>query len=94
MIISGLKQSGYNINTYLAPLIDDLKILWEDRVWCFNAYKEEYFTLWVVLLWAINDFLAYDNLFGCSVKGYNACPWRGDYFNKTTTWEKKFIHET
>ncbi|KAL4016700.1 hypothetical protein IC575_024357 [Cucumis melo] len=27
MLISGLKQPGYNINTYLALLIDDLKIL-------------------------------------------------------------------
>ncbi|KAA0053269.1 transposase [Cucumis melo var. makuwa] len=39
----GPKQPGYDINTYLAPLIDDLKILWEEGVWCFDAYKEEYF---------------------------------------------------
>ncbi|KAA0051129.1 transposase [Cucumis melo var. makuwa] len=26
----GPKQPGYDINTYLAPLIDDLKILWEE----------------------------------------------------------------
>ncbi|KAL0551821.1 hypothetical protein IC582_010910 [Cucumis melo] len=50
MLISGLKQLGYDINTYLAPLIDDLKILWEEGVWCFNEYKEEYFTLRDVLM--------------------------------------------
>ncbi|KAL4013248.1 hypothetical protein IC575_025410 [Cucumis melo] len=50
MLISGPKQPGYDINTYLAPLIDYLKILWEEGVWCFDAYKEEYFTLRVVLL--------------------------------------------
>ena len=44
MIISGPKQPGYDINTYLAPLIDDLKMLWEVGVQCFDAYKEEYFT--------------------------------------------------
>ncbi|KAL0546536.1 hypothetical protein IC582_016447 [Cucumis melo] len=60
MLISGPKQPGYDINTYLAPLIDDLKILWEEGVQCFDAYKEEYFTLRAVLLWTINDFSAYD----------------------------------
>ena len=68
MLISGPKQSGYDINTYLAPLIDDLQMLWEDGVRCFDAYKEEYFTLRAVLLWTINDFPTYRNLCGFSVK--------------------------
>ncbi|KAL4029966.1 hypothetical protein IC575_008194 [Cucumis melo] len=74
MLISSPKQPGYDINTYLAPLIDDLKILWEEGVRCFDAYKEEYFTLRAILLWTINDFPAYGNLCGCSVKGFKACP--------------------
>ncbi|KAL0541170.1 hypothetical protein IC582_021209 [Cucumis melo] len=78
MLISGLKQPGYDINTYLAPLIDDLKILWEEGVRCFDAYKEEYFTLRAVLLWTINDFPAYGNLCGCTVKGFKACPICGE----------------
>ncbi|KAL0561335.1 hypothetical protein IC582_001760 [Cucumis melo] len=82
MLISGSKQPGYDINTYLAPLIDDLKILWEEGVRCFDAYKEEYFTLRAVLLWTINDFPAYGNLCGCSVKGFKACPICGE---KTTS---------
>ncbi|TYK18000.1 transposase [Cucumis melo var. makuwa] len=36
----GPKQPGYDINTYLAPLIDDLKILWEEGNIC-NALVEE-----------------------------------------------------
>ncbi|KAL4027982.1 hypothetical protein IC575_011172 [Cucumis melo] len=78
MLISGPKQPGYDINTYLAPLIDDLKILWEEGVQCFDAYKEEYFTLRAVLLWTINDFPAYGNLCGCTVKGFKACPICGE----------------
>ncbi|KAL0546643.1 hypothetical protein IC582_016555 [Cucumis melo] len=78
MLISGSKQLGYDINTYLAPLIDDLKILWEEGVRCFDVYKEEYFTLRAVLLWTINDFPAYSNLCGCSVKGFKACPICGE----------------
>ncbi|KAL0557315.1 hypothetical protein IC582_005843 [Cucumis melo] len=73
-LISGPKQPRYDINTYLAPLIDDLKILWEEGVQCFDAYKEEYFTLRAVLLWTINDFPTYGNLCGYSVKGFKACP--------------------
>ena len=76
------------------PLIDDLKILWEDRVRCFNAYKEEYFTLRAILLWTINVFLAYDNLCGCSVKGYKACPICGKETIIRLQHVKKFIRGT
>ncbi|KAL4035831.1 hypothetical protein IC575_004538 [Cucumis melo] len=74
MLISGPKQSGYNIDVYLAPLIDDLKILWNDGVLCYDGYRNEVFTLKTVLLWTINDFPAYGNLAGCTIKGYCACP--------------------
>ncbi|KAA0063907.1 transposase [Cucumis melo var. makuwa] len=74
MLISGPKQPGYDINVYLAPLIDDLKLMWEEGVQCFDAHRNERFTLRAVLLWTINDFPAYGNLCGCSVKGYKACP--------------------
>ena len=76
-LISSSKQPRYDIDTYLTPLID-LKILWEDGVRCFDAYKEEYFTLRVVLLWTVNDFPAYGNLCGCSVKGFKVCPICGE----------------
>ncbi|KAL4017050.1 hypothetical protein IC575_024724 [Cucumis melo] len=74
MLISGPKQPGDDIGTYLAPLIEDLKLLWENGVECYNAYREEVFNLRSVLLWTINDFPAYGNLSGCCVKGYKACP--------------------
>ncbi|KAA0043012.1 transposase [Cucumis melo var. makuwa] len=78
MLISGPKQPGYDINVYLAPLIDDLKLMWEEGVQCFDAHRNERFTLRAVLLWTINDFPAYGNLCGCSVKGYKACPICGE----------------
>ncbi|XP_035845189.1 uncharacterized protein LOC118491477 [Helianthus annuus] len=70
----GPKQPGNNIDVYLAPLIDDLKLLWETGVETFDAHKKEYFNLRAVLLWTINDFPAYGNLSGCVTKGYYACP--------------------
>jgi len=39
MLISGPKQPGYDINVYLAPLIEDLKLLWKVGVECFDTYK-------------------------------------------------------
>ncbi|XP_050939141.1 uncharacterized protein LOC127148819 [Cucumis melo] len=62
MLISGPKQPGYDINVYLAPLIDDLKLMWEEGVQCFDAHRNERFTLRAVLL----------------VKGYKACPICGE----------------
>ncbi|KAL0549285.1 hypothetical protein IC582_013766 [Cucumis melo] len=74
ILISGPKQPGDDIGIYLEPLIDDLKLLWESGVECYDAYIEELFNLRTVLLWTINDFPAYGNLSGCSVKGYKAYP--------------------
>ena len=74
MLIFGPKQPGNDIDVYLAPLIDDLKTLWENGVEAYDAHKQEYFTLKAVLLWTISDFPAYGNLSGCVTKGYHACP--------------------
>ena len=81
MLISRPKQPGDDIGIYLAPLIEDLKLLWESGVECYDAYREEPFNLRSVLLWTINDFPAYGNLSGCCVKGYKACPICGDNTN-------------
>ena len=62
LLILGPRQPGNNIDVYLAPLIEDLKILWEMEIEAFDAYQQEFFALKVVLLWKISDFLAYDNL--------------------------------
>ncbi|XP_076954104.1 uncharacterized protein LOC143628377 [Bidens hawaiensis] len=74
LLISGPTQPSNNIGVYLAPLIEDLKLLWEIGVKTFDAYKKEYFNLRAVLLWTINDFPAYGNLSRCVTKGYHACP--------------------
>ncbi|KAA0025910.1 transposase [Cucumis melo var. makuwa] len=81
MLISGSKKPGDDICTYLAPLIEDLKLSWKNGVECYDAYREEVFNLRSVLLWTINDFPAYGNLSGCCVKGYKACPICGDNTN-------------
>ena len=44
-MISGPKQPGKDIDVYLAPLIEDLKMLWNEGVDVFDAYKKETFKL-------------------------------------------------
>ena len=78
MLISSPRQPGNDIDDCLPPLIEDLKLLWEVGIEVFYAYQQEFFPVKVVLLWTINDFPAYDNLSGCKVKGYFACPICGE----------------
>ena len=74
LMISGPKQPGHDIDVYLAPLIDDLKDLYENGVEAYDGFKKEVFNLKAVLLWTVNDFPAYGNLSGLCTKGYEGCP--------------------
>ncbi|KAH7837023.1 hypothetical protein Vadar_008640 [Vaccinium darrowii] len=74
LLISGSKQPGNDIDVYLTPLIDDLKLLWEVDVEVYDAYRKQHFRLRAILLWTINDLPTYANLSGSVTKGYYACP--------------------
>ncbi|KAL6522455.1 hypothetical protein OROMI_031610 [Orobanche minor] len=74
LLISGPTQPGNNIDVYLQPLIDDLKLLWEGVSGVYGACKNQTFTLRGSLLCTVSDFPALGNLSGSIVKGYNACP--------------------
>ena len=78
LLISGPRQPGNDIDVYLASLIEDLITLWEVGVQVYDAHQQEFFKLRVILLWTINDFPAYGNLSGCTVKGYYGCPICGE----------------
>jgi len=51
-----------------------LRLLWDEGVELFDGYEKVNFNLRALLVWAINDFPAYGNLSGYSVKGHHACP--------------------
>lgn len=78
ILISGPKQPGNDIDIYLAPLLDDLRLLWEEGVRVFDSFKNEYFILRATLLCTITDFPAYGDLSGHTVHGKEACPLCGD----------------
>jgi len=74
LIISGLRQSGNDIDVYLSPLVEDLKMLWEEGVNVFDGFTGNSFKLHAMLFLTINDFPAYGNLSGYNTKGHKACP--------------------
>ena len=59
---------------YLSPLIEDLRKLWEDGVDVWDGNLQQTFRLRAMVFCTINDFPAYRNLSGYSVKGHHACP--------------------
>ncbi|XP_031091096.1 uncharacterized protein LOC115996097 [Ipomoea triloba] len=74
LLISGPKQPRNDIDVYLAPLIEDLKMLWNEGVSVYDAYSRSSFTLRAMIFCTINDFPAYGNLSGYTCKGAKACP--------------------
>src|ERR1044072_17968 len=74
LLILGPKGPGNNIDTYLQPLVKELRELWENGLETFDAYKKETFQIHAALMWTINDFPTYANLSGWSTKGKYVCP--------------------
>jgi hypothetical protein len=72
MIISGPKQSGNDIDVFLESLMEDMKILWEDRVKMMDSSLKKEFTLKTIIFVTITD---YPGLFSLSgqVKGKSGC---------------------
>ncbi|XP_074301292.1 uncharacterized protein LOC141632667 [Silene latifolia] len=64
LLISGPKEPGNDIDVYLAPLLDDLRTLWDEGIEVFDAYQNSFFNLKAMLLCTISDFPAYGNLCG------------------------------
>nr|CAE05681.2 OSJNBa0065B15.4 [Oryza sativa Japonica Group] len=74
IIIQGPKQPGNDINVYLRPLVEDLKLLWKkEGVPMWDEDKQEEFNLRALLFVTINDWPVLSNLSGQSNKGYKAC---------------------
>ena len=74
MMISGPREPGNDIDVYLSPLIEGLTKLWDKGVLVFDGFRNETFQMRAMIFCTINDFPAYGNLSGYSVKGHHACP--------------------
>ncbi|KAA0067937.1 uncharacterized protein E6C27_scaffold138G001090 [Cucumis melo var. makuwa] len=67
------RSHGREINVYLQPFIEELKELWNFDVCTYDSLPSQFFQLHAALLWTINDFPTYGDLFGWSMKGYQTC---------------------
>jgi len=74
MMISGPKQSRNDIDVYLHPLIEDLKLMWDQGVEVFDGFANETVKMHAMLFCTINDFPTYCNLSRYGVKGHKTCP--------------------
>ena len=67
-LILGSRQPKNDIDVYLGPIIENLKITKEEEIEVLDAYRQEFFIFQAILLRTINNFLAYDKLLEYSVK--------------------------
>lgn len=54
--------------------MDELTLLWNQGIPTHDALKKKTFNIRATVMWTINDFLAYDMLFGWRTKSKFACP--------------------
>ncbi|GJS19988.1 hypothetical protein Tco_0448620 [Tanacetum coccineum] len=69
LLIPGPKSPGKDIDVYLRPLIDDLKVLWDRKgVETIDIASGQKFNMRAMVLWTINDFPARSSLSGRFLK--------------------------
>ncbi|XP_021718897.1 uncharacterized protein LOC110686603 [Chenopodium quinoa] len=83
LLISGPKQPGNDIDVYLEPLLEDLRLLWDKGVPMFDAHTSTNFTLRTMIFCTVSDFPAYGNLSWYKVRGKKPCPIREDKMEPT-----------
>lgn len=74
ILIPGPSDPTRRIDVYLRPLIDELKMLWEDGVVTYDVSLKQNFLMKAAVMWTINDFPAYGMLSGWMTMGKRACP--------------------
>ena len=74
LLIPGPSSPLNDIDVYLQPLIEELKELWDDGISTYDVSSNENFKIHAALMWMINDFPTYGDLFGWSTKGAFAYP--------------------
>nr|GEX96871.1 hypothetical protein [Tanacetum cinerariifolium] len=73
LLIPGPKFLGKDIDVYLRPLIEDLKVLWDRKgVETIDVASGQKFNMRTMVLWTINDFPARSSLSGWSGQDFMA----------------------
>ncbi|CAM8953593.1 unnamed protein product [Rhodiola kirilowii] len=74
LLISGPKSPGKCLNVFMRPLIDELKVLWDEGCCTFDRHVGSPFIMKAAVMWTISDFPCLGMLGGLKTKGYKACP--------------------
>ncbi|GKC36728.1 hypothetical protein Tco_1049112, partial [Tanacetum coccineum] len=75
LLILGPKSPGKDIDVYLSPLIEDLKVLRDRKgVETIDVASGQKFNMRAMVLWTINDFPTRSSSSRLSGQGYKACP--------------------
>ena len=74
LLILGPKQPGNDIDVYLEPLVNELKLTWDEGARTNDDHSRSFFNMKAILMWVIHDFPAYGNMVGCTSKGFSTCP--------------------
>ena len=74
LLILGPKQLGSDIDVFLEPLVDELKVTWDEGVRTYDAHSRSFFNMKDRLMWVIHEFPSYGNMDGCTTKGFYVCP--------------------
>ena len=73
-LIPSPKSSGRKNDVNQQPLLEELNNLWTFGVHTYDCLTYQCFQLYAILLWIINDFPAYGDLFDWSTKGIRHVP--------------------
>lgn len=78
LLISGPSApSSANFDTFLAPVVDELRQMWSTGVWVYDALARggsHWFLMRAMCLYTVSDFPGLGLISGCATKGYAACP--------------------
>ena len=95
LLIPG-KYKVKNMDVYLAPLVDELKLLWEG-INIHNISRRSghrALNLNGILMWTMHNFLGYGECSGLATSGYHACPHCGPAINARYSQSlKKMIYQ-
>ena len=64
VIMSGPKSPKQKLDVFLQPLIAELKSLWLNGAYTYDAWRKQNFVMRAAVLWTISDFPAYSMLSG------------------------------
>lgn len=74
LVIPGPQHPGKNLDVYMEPLYDDLKLLWREGIMVYNRSVWQSFRLRACYFYSINDLAALGMVSGDSTHGKFACP--------------------